>query len=477
MTTRQPNFINQATTSPNTEPPALLGWLAISFVILFTVACIAVGAGSILRPGYVVITFLVGIFLYFRYPMLYMGFSWWLWFVTPFVSRVIDWRTSFDPTRVILVSQYLVTLITLITCLKELPKSYRQGGLPFILAFAAVFYGFLVGLIKTIPLTVVRGLFDWLTPVSFGFFLFVKWRDYPQYRQNIQRVFLWGVLLAGAYGIYQYLVAPDWDRYWLISTKLHSMGEPAPFKMRVWSTMASSGPFAVMMTAGLLLLLNYKHFLKIPAYGVGVLAFLLSMVRTMWGGWLLGLVTLISSLKPYLQMRLFLTIILMIICIFPLTTIEPFSKVISERIDTFSNLQHDDSAKVREKIYEDGVNKAMTNYLGNGVGNTFVVNDKGILVPIVIDSGVLDTFFTLGWFGAIPYLGGIILLFLKILQFSEFRSDPFMAASRAIAIACFATLPIFSVMLGNSGMFLWGFLGISFAGHKYYAHQRTRSNY
>ena len=160
------------------EPP--LGWTAILAFVLFTAVCIFSGATAILRNGYIVVSFAVGAFLYLRYPILYIGFTWWLWFVTPFLTRLVDLRSGFDPSRFMLVSQYLVTLLTLHTFLIYLPKSIRQGGLPFVMAFLGVFYGTLVGLIKTAPMTAARGVFDWLPPVVFGFFLFIKWREYPQ---------------------------------------------------------------------------------------------------------------------------------------------------------------------------------------------------------------------------------------------------------------------------------------------------------
>jgi hypothetical protein len=463
---------NNPSTSIQQQPP-LLGWLAILGLVAFTAICIAGGLASIFRPAYVVLSFLIGIFLYARYPMLYMGFVWWMWFITPFLSRLIDYRSAFDETRFIFVSQYLVTLITLHSSFKNLPKSHAQGGLPFMLTFMGVFYGFLIGLIKTSPFTAARGLLDWLTPISFGFYLFIKWREYPQYQKNIQRVFLWGVLITGTYAIIQYLVAPEWDKMWLIKTKLLSMGQPAPLKLRVWSTMASPGPFSVMMMTGLLLLFEGKGPLSFPAAAVGYLSFLLTMVRTMWGSWFVGLLVLVTSLKLKLQMRLVITMIVMVICVLPLTTMEPFSKTINDRLQTFTNLEHDDSAIVRQQIYEEGLQSALTNSLGNGIGNTFIVNQKGILEPIVIDSGILDSFFTLGWFGAVMYLGGMILLIFKILQCPEFRFDSFMAACRAIALGCVLAMPGFSIMLGFSGMFLWGFLGLTFAGHKYHQHQRA----
>jgi hypothetical protein len=458
---------------PQESQQPLLAWIVILLFVLFTTVCISIGAGSILRPAYIVLSFAIAIFLYLRYPTFYIGFTWWIWFLTPLISRLIDYRSTFDESRLILLSQYLVALVPLHTLLKDLPKSYRQGGLPFILAFMGVFYGFMIGLVKTSPMTAGRSVLDWLIPIPFGFYLFVNWRNYPQYRQSIERTFLWGVLVMGAYGVVQYLVAPEWDRFWLISTKLTSFGDPEPLALRVWSTQSSPGPFAVTMMTGLLLLLNGKGLLSFAAAGAGYLSFLLTMVRTLWGCWLVGLLTMLTSLKPRLQMRLIITILVMAVCVVPLVTMEPFAGAINARLQTLSNLEKDDSARVRQKIYEDGITKAMTNGLGNGIGNTFVVDKDGILRPIVIDSGFLEMFFTLGWFGAIPYLGGLILLLYQVLQYSEFRFDSFMAASRAIGISCFAALPGGSAMLGLSGMVLWSFLALAMAAHKYYQHQRT----
>ena len=431
-----------------------------------------VGAGSILRPLLVLDSFAVGVFLYRRYPILYMGFAWWLWFLAPFVARVIDYRSSFDPLRMVLLSQFLVMLVTLPTLLKHLPKVSRQEGLPFVLAFVGVVYGFLVGLINSSPITAFRALLDWLTPIPFGFYLFINWPHYPEYRQNIQRVFLWGVLVTGAYGVVQYLLAPEWDRFWLISTKISSFGDPAPFKIRVWSTMASPGPFAVMMMAGLLLLFTSKEALRLPAAGAGYLAFLLTMVRTLWGAWFLGILILMGSLKAHLQMRLIVTILMMAVCVVPLVTIEPFATTITPRLQTFSNLDKDGSANVRKGIYERGLNSALTNALGNGIGNTYIAKD-GKLEPVIIDSGILDLFITLGWFGAVFYLGGLLLLFYNLYQYSEYRFDLFMAAARAISISCFMMLPGGNPMVSFTGIVLWGFLGIAIAGHKYHQHQRT----
>lgn len=449
-------------------------WMAILGLVFFSALCILAGAGSILRLVFPVGSFAVGVLLYWRYPVLYISFTWWMWFLTPFVARLVDYRSGWDPQRLMQVSPYLVTLLTLVTFLKHLPRSYRQGSLPFVLACIGVFYGALVGLIKGSPFSVARALLDWLTPLLLGFHFFVNWRDYPKLSQNIQRTFLWGVMVTGVYGVLQYLIAPEWDRLWLIESGMTSVaGSPGPLGMRVWSTMNSPGPFANMMMAGLLLLFSSQEALRIPAAGFGYLTLLLTLVRSVWAGWLLGLLTLISSLKAHLQMRLIITVFIIAMCVFPLTIIEPFSEKISSRFQTFSNLEDDSSFNARSENYDNNLSLALSNGLGNGIGSSWVVNDNGVLQQGVFDSGILETFFTLGWFGAVPYLGGLVLSLFTVIQYSEARFDPFMSAARAISISNCALLILGSALLGFSGLLLWGFLGITMAAHKYYQHQRT----
>lgn len=453
------------------EQPTTLAWLAIGGLILFTLVGY-VAAGGLLRQVFPVASFLVGVFLYVRYPVLYIGYTWWIWFLIAIIRRLIDYRSGWVDPSPILLAPFLVTLLTGVTFIRYLPKASRMGGLPFIMAIFAVFYAFLVGLVNYQPLIVFRTMLDWISPLFFGFHLFVNWRDYPKYRKTIQTVFVWAVLLTGVYGIVQYLIAPEWDRFWLIKTKLTSFGEPAPLAIRVWSTMHSPGPFAVTMMAGLLLLFSSQSPLRIPASAAGYLAFLLSMARAAWGGWALGLLSLLTNLKPKLQMRLILTILIMAVCVVPLVAIEPFGSIISERFESFSNLEKDQSYLDRSQNYERNIIIALSNLLGNGIGGTWIIDKDGKLIQIVLDSGILDTFFALGWFGALPYLGGLLLLLYNVYQGSEARSDSFANAARSISLAIVFQLVFSSLMISLGGIVMWGFLGLAMAAKKYHQHQR-----
>ncbi len=457
------------------EDRAAQGWIIILGFIFLTTACYFTSTAS-LRLVFPATALIAAVFLYLRHPILYIGFTWWICFLTPLITRLVDYRVGWDPTRQMLIAPYLVVFITIITFFKHLPSALRQGGLPFILAFIGVSYGLLVGLVYNQPLPVIRSFLDWLSPIIFAFHLFSNWRDYPSYRQHLQRIFVWCVFILGAYGVYQFVVAPEWDKYWLLQSKMFtSAGQPIPFGMRVWSTLHSPGPFGTVMQAGLLLLFTSSGPLIFPASAVGYLSFLLCQVRTSWAGWLLGIIMIFGAVKPQIQMRLITIILVMTICVVPLVTIEPLSKVITSRLETFSNLEKDGSFKDRSAAYDRNLSLALSNIVGNGFGNTWKVNEKtGQIEVVVIDSGILDMFFTLGWIGAIPYIGGLLLMLISVSKYTEGRFDSFLSAASAIGMSSCAQLIIYSGMLSIAGMIMWGFLAMAMAGHKYYQRPEIR---
>ncbi|MEO0458096.1 MAG: O-antigen ligase domain-containing protein [Cyanobacteria bacterium P01_A01_bin.114] len=441
-----------------------LAWTAILSLVLMTALGILGGAGGILRLLFPAVATAVGALLYLRYPVLYIGFTWWIWFLSPLVRRLIDQQSGWQDPNIVLLAPPLVTMMSALTLLRFLPGAHRQGGLPFILCFASVGYGFLLGLIQNSVVGAGVALLNWLPPILFGFHLFVNWQDYPAYRQNIQRTFLWGVLVMGSYGVWQYLIAPDWDRFWLTNLDTPIFGTPEPLGIRVWSTLNSPQPFAAVMMAGLILLLSNREGLKFMATGVGYLSFLLSLARSGWLSWLAGLMIYIPSLKSHLQMRLIITLMLMAVLVVPLASIEPLASQIEPRIESLRGIQDDGSYQARLEGYSELLDEATLEVVGRGLGAQLESSSLGSR-----DSGVLTLLLSLGWIGALPYITGIFLIFFKLFQGAEARFDTFTSAARAIAFGIFAQIGLNIAMLGVVGMVLWGFLGISLAASRYYA--------
>lgn len=445
--------------------PQAQAWAAILALVLLT-SLGAFGIGSkLLNLLFPATASIIGGFLYFRYPILYNGFSWWIWFLVAFVRRLIDSQVGYTDSSPILLTPHLVMGYTFITLFKQLPSSYRKGSLPFILAFVGVLYGFCIALInRTVPIAVISML-DWLIPISYGFHLFVNWRNYPNYRQNLQNVFVWGALIMGAYGIYQYLIAPDWDMAWLINSKMitangyHDKEGAGPMAIRVFSTMHSIEPFSTVLTGALLILLSTRSWIQFPASAIGYLSLLLTMMRSAWIGWFAGLLMLFSTLKAKFQIRLILTFLVIIMCLLPLATMDEFSENIGNRLQTLSNVQEDDSATGRQKGFEASIGPALTSFVGQGISRESQ------------DNTLLVLMFNLGWVGTLPYLGGIAVIVTKLFGSTEGRHDPFLGSARAIVVSVLVRILVNNIAFGVSSVLLWGFLGIGMAAVQYHQHQ------
>ena len=451
------------------EPAA--AWAIILAFVLFTGVCAFAHLGSVLRFSYPLGALLVAFLLHQKYPILYLGFSWWLWFLTPCVSRISDFYAGqFDETRLVLLAPYLAVLVILPPLLRQLPKLCRGDTVPYVLTLVGIAYSFGIGAVNGSLFNVAKTGLDWLIPILFSFYLVLHWQNYPEHRQNTQRVFFWGVLVTGVYGIIQYTSMPAWDTFWLsavIEKGAGSFGSVDKEEVRLFSTMNSPGPFAVWMMAGLLMMLSgqgAQGILQIPASIAGYLSFMLTLVRSAWGGWMFGLVALGTSLSPKFQLRLILSVFVLALAVIPLTTMEPFAEAINSRIETLSDLDNDTSAQVRRATYEGLLSQASSSLTGYGTG-----------VMPTYDSAILDLLFTFGWIGMVFYGGGLFLLILRLFKGNQGRSDLFTSTIRAIVLAMCLQLVFGNVLVRESGIIFWGFVGLGVASQKYYDHQTEGS--
>jgi hypothetical protein len=76
------------------------------------------------------------------------------------------------------------------------------------------------------------------------------------------------------------------------------------------------------------------------------------------------------------------------------------------------------------------------------------------------DSGLLDIIFSLGWFGALIYVIGLVSLAAFAMQTRQVRGDYFDLSLRAAALAVMSILPSFNSLVGVDGIVFWGFLGL-----------------
>ena len=448
------------------------GWKAILGLIIFYSLCFVAGLGKFLILLFPASSFVVGLFLYFKYPALYVGFSFWLLFLGPVIRRLIDYQSGYLTPGPWTFTPLLVSFISVLTLIKELPKiyqhkRYQRSYLPYALCFACLIYGFLNGLVQN-PLD--EATVDFLTrisPLCFGFHLFANWQNYPQYRRVIKESFFWSALIMGIYGIWQFCTAPPWDVFWMVEADTSSFGRPEPLGIRTMSTMSSPQAFATTMMAGLLLLLNEKKTLMyFPATITGYLTFMLSQARAGWMSFVVGIFVFVSSLRSDKQIRIVIGILLLLVILSQLIYIEPFSSVILDRFSSLSDSQSDGSLKYRSKVFEALINYALVEVVGRGLGTNYDLFGGR-------DGSILQTLFVFGWIGSIFLLGGLSLLLFKLLfQSKVSRGDIFANATLAITVGILSQIGFNLIFLGSIGMMFWSFMGITLASQKYHYYQR-----
>jgi hypothetical protein len=423
----------------------------------------AAGQGPLLRVAIPAVASLLALVLYFQRPIVYVQFTLWIWFLTPWLRRLVDWRFGFAEPNFILLTPFLVAAIAGITLFRRDPQFPMRIPPTFVFCGTAIFYGFVVGMVLHPSGETIYGFVNWLSPLLFGLHLCMRWQDYEKHRDAIRRTFVLGILVMGIYGIYQYAVAPALDVYWLFNVQspnslAPSFGLPEPFLLRIWSTLNAPGPFADVMMVGLLLLLGTKSKLKIPAALVGYFTLLLSAVRTAWLGWVVGIVLTLRRSKPILLIRLALSGALLAVCLVFFMKVQPLQSQVTDRLQTMSSLESDSSFSDRAAMYEALTTEALTAPFGSGVSNSNEWHN------FMIDSGFLVIFLSFGWFGTVAFLTGVVLFLWHTRKNSSSENlDEFQIACRAICIALLMQMVGGNVFTGVLGAMFWIFAGMIFA--------------
>lgn len=407
----------------------------------------------------------LGLVLYWYSPGLYVGFVWWVWFLTPEVRRLIDYVQGWDPISPVMLSPYLVSTIAAFTLIRHFPKLQLVRFFPFVLVFMGLFYAYAVGVYRAGLFSATYQLLEWSIPVAFGFYLMVHWRRYPVYRRVVQRTFVLAVLVMGTYGLVQYFVLPAWDQYWMENAPITSIGYPEPLRVRVFSTLNSPAPFAMVMMAGLLLLFDKGGPLRWPAAAAGYASFLLSLVRSAWGAWFVALFFVLGQRSGH-RSRILGTLAVVVVIALPLLTVGPVANAIEDRLETFSNIGQDTSFRDRIDFYAESAPQALLNVGGRGLGSTGLgtrlssgTEEGGEYGSF--DSGLLEIPLVMGWPGSMLYVSGLVLLLLRALRNDS--GDAFAAITRGIVVAMLAQLVFDDTLNGLPGMLFWAFLALAIA--------------
>jgi len=418
---------------------------------------------GLLRLAFPALSLAIGAFLLWRSKPHYVGLTFWLWFVTPFLGRMADYQSGYTPANPVEIAPYLVAGLAGIPLLANLRCLTDRGTVPYICALAAIFYGAVFGLV-TLPLfNVLRALLNWLVPVIFGLFIYQNREFYPEFRRVIEKSFLYGVLILGAYGIYQFFVLPEWDRGWMLHVQMNSFGEIDPMKTRAFSTMNAPAIFAAAMATGLLLLFNSKQKLRLPAAAFGFVSLIMTLSRSSWLSLVAGGAYLLFRLGMRARVNFAIASLACIAFMLAATQVPGVDEVVETRMRTFSQPSQDVSYLARIEGHQRALREIAEEPWGEGIGSTDTNHntegDDDMIGPH--DSTLLEFLYSLGWVGTFIYLLGLGYLLFQVIRRS--RRDPFVLASHAILIGFVAQSMLNSVMLGVLGFMVWTFASMSLA--------------
>ena len=458
-------------------------WLPPALLWLVTVMLIVAHQGTVLTLAFPVLSIAVGFWLYFKAPAKYVGYMWWLWFLSPEVRRLADWsKGAFTPTSLIQVAPLAVTMISGLSLIRFYPVLAQRRGLPVLLVMAGLGYAFMIGVVSSGPLAALYDLANWVYPILIGFHIMAHSRQYPEFRETIINTFIWGMLLMGGYGLVQFFIMPQWDALWMLGSQMNSQGDPVPFGVRVFSTMNSSGPFALAMMGAMVYVMAANHRVRWVAGALGFLSFCLSLVRSTWGGWVIAMLIQLAKSNNKVRIRIVASAVLLVGLCVPLLAIGPVAERMQARLDTIVNLHDDQSYAARNEFYATFAKTAFTDVTGEGLGatgtSTKLSNDGGQLGQYGnFDSGVMNIPFVLGWPGTLLYMSGVIWLLVRALRASfKLRDDKFASASLSLALAIFAMLVFTNSLVGTGGLLLFmGVFSIISAAHWQKLNRRRHS--
>jgi putative inorganic carbon (HCO3(-)) transporter len=385
----------------------------------------------------------------------------------PFLRRMADNSGGFVSFNLALVAPYFGLLPTVPALVRRV-LGQRPGPVwPFATLLAVIVYGIYAALVNEAePLVALYEAGRWMLPIALCAFIM----DEPGQSEAIRRRLVVGIALIlpilTVYGVYQYIVAPPWDVFWMVNVDNVTFGDPEPFKIRVFSMLNSPFSAAAFATMAMVLL-GADSVISLVIAGMGTALLALSLVRTAWLGLAVGvawvLLTGTSSRRFLLTVGAIIFGFLTTMVIAVPVIAPDVAQSINARFSTLQNLQTDSSANVRLDFYGGFYTQLDAYPLGEGFGasQSFATqNDRRATQPL--DSGILEALLVFGVAVATVYFIAVGALVRRALRVSRLAPKE-LSGCMAIVITVLVMSFLGSYQQGEIGAFAWAALGIVLA--------------
>jgi len=379
----------------------------------------------------------------------------WLFFLSPFIRRVVDYETS-DREISIVSTPFLVLSLALLLVLARWRRIVSRESSPFFYALAAVFYGAFIACIHLQLSSAAVGLLIWATPILFGLYLISERDRAARHYKAMERALLGGTFVAGLYGVIQYFAVPVWDAAWMRTVDMATIGKPEPMEVRVFSIMNSPQILAAFLMVGILLAYGLHSRWKYPILLAGIASLILSFARSAWVGLVAGVILYQFRASKKEGLRALAASGGCALVILVALNVPQLSEAISARFTTFADLKHDESALDRQETYAQVIDTLQESPTGIGLGADNGMSDAEN------DSSIVAALLSLGLPGSL-----VFAVALGICGFSLFAVRPSGELSQLLGLQCclaglIVESPLNNVINGQIAFLTWSVIGLSY---------------
>jgi hypothetical protein len=406
-------------------------------------------------------SFVLAHFLLHRDEGNYVGFVCWLYILTPFIRRVVDYHTG-SPETTIMLAPFLATVACVFKVLARWSEIFSSRSAPVLYVLGAIAYASMTSMVHMQITQLAEGMIFWLAPIIFGFYLYLERGRQAALYTGFERAMVGGTLVAGLYGILQFIVLPPWDREWMDLNHLVSLGPAEPLTMRVFSTMNAPQVLGAFLVVGILVTFRLPGRVKFFAIPSAVAALGFSMSRSAWLALAAGVLYFCFRLTSRERVRL---IVLAACCAMVLAVAAQTPDVhdaLDSRFRSLTDVKYDESASDRAETYGSLIQGISKSPFGLGIG--VESEETGASVSDAEhDSTIVNMLLSLGILGSFVFTFGVGTLFFRILTTADNGSAGLISLQASlIALATEAALN--NVLTGPIAFLTWSAIGLGYAG-------------
>ena len=379
--------------------------------------------------------------------------------------RLIDAQAGWDPANPVLLTPYLCCAFTAISFVSYWYRPQPRYIGPVLVILCCIAYGLLLAIVHERTVAGLADLLKWSVGPLFAVHVLANREQLPQVRRILEAGLVYAGAAIAGYGIYQYISPPSWDVDWVngvLDLGMTSVGQPEPFSLRVFSTLNSPGSLGAILSAAIIVAGKRSLPIAIPTISLMVVALALCQYRAIWAATVLAVLMIVVSRPSVLNPANILAVLAMGAALSSTALIPAMREAVLQRASSLAALEGDESLEDRLTQYR-GLAHDEGLIAGVGLGRNGAVRQLDGLPPVVIDSGLIDIWESMGVVLGTVFLGAIGCLLARL--FTDRSMQPYdIAFDRAIAVATFAQLPMGSVHIGELGFCGWLFLALGIAG-------------